>query len=278
MKNKILIIFLALSIKTFACSCIYEFSEFTPVYLYEYNRIFICKAFSVDTVDNKLIYRAIVLKTYWGTKSDTVNISTFFQGGMCGLPLELYKPYLIYGNGSSSIEINHCGPSRKLSGKQLNKENGWEINSKDSVRIPINGVFEKHTVKYINRYFEKTCKLELKYLKEISNLVSGRLITKFTNDTISGVLNFKNGKLDSVSVFYFSNGRQKEKGSFTENLKEGIWTESIFKTIRGKSYHLVWTGLNKKNIRRGKWKGEMQLGSYEELNSYVRYNLDNDYE
>lgn len=197
---------------------------------------------------------------------------------MCGLPLELHKPYLIYGNGSGSIEINHCGPSRKLSGKQLNKENGWQISSKDSVRIPINGVFEKHTVKYINRYFEKTCRLELKYLKEISKQASGRLVTKFANDTISGVSNLKNGKLDSVSIFFFSNGRLKEKGSFTENRKEGIWIESIFKTIRGKSYHLAWTGLNEKNVRRGKWKGEMQLGSYDELNSYVRYKLNNDYE
>ncbi|MES2515923.1 MAG: hypothetical protein V4580_17345 [Bacteroidota bacterium] len=278
-KKLVLILFSLITVQSFSCSCNYEFSEFTPVYLHQYTRIFTCSVISADTTDNQLIYTATVSKTYWGTRSYTVTITTPLIGGACGRRLDLRKSYLIYGNDrAGAVDIYSCSPTRELSGIQFNKTNGWDLRSRDSVNIPINGNYEKHTVKYLNNYFRKAGKLELMYLEEISNQVNGQLKTRFLNDTVSGVLNFKDGKLDSISTFYFPNGRLKEKGNFTQNSKEGMWTESIYKTVKGKNYHLAWTGLNKANKRRGKWKGEMLLGSYQEFSFYMHYMFDHDYE
>jgi len=276
MKRIVVIIFIFFGLKTYSCSCISEFSEFTPYYLTEYSRVLVCKPIFLDTVGEYIKYKAVVLKTYLGLKQDTINILTPHINGMCGLPLDLNDTYLIYGTGDSIIYINHCGPSRKLIGKKTSfLDDGNEF---DSLSVNINGIYKRYSYPFIRDYFAKTGRLELESLKSITTTMNGKIITKFSNNVSSAEINIKDGKFNGPSKFYFPNGKLKSSGSFINNSMEGIWSEFVFKDKRGKIFYISWTGKYLNNKQRGKWKGKMIIGSFKEFSSYWGYNLNNDYE
>lgn len=269
------IILILISSKAFACECINEFSEFTPLYLSEYNHIFVGKVISVDTVGNTLQYHIIPTKSYWGENRDTMLITTARPSGMCGLLLDLNETYLIYGQGDRVIYSNSCGPSRKLNASTEYYFGDW--NPSDSIRFSLNGEYKKRKIADISDYLKKAFIHEIEKLETISLVTSGTLTTEFINNSISGQLNFKDGKLNGINSFYFSNGKLKSQGNFDNNIKTGIWKDAIFKTVRNKDFYLMWTGQYSNNKKTGKWKGEMLIGTYKELRTYYGYNLNNDY-
>lgn len=258
-----------------ACSCNKEFSEFTPYNLVDYDRIIICKPISIDTIGNNIHYRSIVSKTYWGQKKDTVTITTPLMHGMCGLYLDFNESYLIYGTGDNIIAINICSPSRKLN--RLKNSYFEKVNPTDSVWLDINNNYGGHPISFVKEYFVKTDSLEIAYLEIISKTQNGKIVTKFSNNTISAEINFKDGKLNGMATYYYANGKTKLKGSFTNNSREGIWTEYVFITREAKSFYISWTGKYINNEQHGMWKGKMLIGNFEEFNSYYMCNLNTDY-
>lgn len=259
--KKLLLLFLILKgLHTQACSCNYEFSEFTPAYLHSYDRIVACKPLSVDTLNYTLRYKALVLRTYWGRKQDTVTIVTARQGSMCGAPLDLQQLYLIYGSGDSLIAINSYGPSRELSVDRLDF-----LTERDSVRVPINGVFRTCTVPFLKHYYRQKDSVEIAILEELLSHPKGKLVTHFVNGKESGTISLQNAKLSGPATFYYPDGKLLASGNFIANAKEGTWTECIYKEIRGKAYYISRTGNYAGNKRRGQWKGKMLSGNFKDF-------------
>lgn len=263
MKKLLLFLLILKGLHTQACSCNYEFSEFTPAYLHSYDRIIVCKPLSVDTIRYTLRYKALVLRTYWGRKQDTVTIVTALQGSMCGARLGLQQLYLIYGSGDSLIDINSCGPSRELSGDRI----GF-LEGQDSVRFPVNGIFRTCTVPFLKQYYRQKDSLELVLLEELVSHPEGKLVTHFVNGKESGTVSLQNAKLSGPATFYYPDGKLLASGNFSSNVKEGSWTECIYKEIRGKAYYISRTGTYLGNKRRGQWKGKMLSGNFKGFSHY----------
>lgn len=276
-KQLTLLFFFLKSFTAFSCECMNEFTEFTPYDLVMYNRVVMCKPVSVDTVEYFLYYKAIVFKTYWGPKKDTVTIQTGRNGSYCGLELDTGSTYLIFGTGTPSIFITHCGPTRNLTKMKY----GAELNSVDTanaIRMAINGVRGYYKPNFIENYLAKTAALEIKYLDSISTIKNGKLITRFYNDSVSAELTFKDGKLNGHAVFYYANGKKILEGNFIDNKKQGTWTEYTYRIIRGKQFYLSRTGNYIDDKKKGKWKGKMLIGSFKEYSSYYMGRLDYEYE
>ena len=270
----LLILFSGLYAK--ACSCEFEFSEFTPIFLTQYNHILICKPISADTNDHYINYRAIVSKTFWGTKQDTVTIRTFLGSGMCGLPLKLDETYLIYGTSyENTVFIGSCGPSRRLDNKTV--FSFMESLNSDSLAHTINGIYKKYSISYLKNYVIEAHQLELKYLEIISETINGKITTKFTNGIESAEITIKDGKLNGFAWFNYPNGKEIASGIFTNNAKEGIWTEAIYKSTGTKNYYLVRTGKYMDSKRHGLWKGKMLIGSFKEFELQYGDSMDIDY-
>ncbi|MES2725652.1 MAG: hypothetical protein V4643_01025 [Bacteroidota bacterium] len=276
MKRILTLLFLFSGLYAKSCSCEFAFSEFTPIFLTEYNHILICKPISADTNDHYINYRAIVSKTFWGTKQDTVTITTFLGSGMCGLPLELNETYLIYGTSyESTIFIGICGPSKRLEKKTLFSY--LEGVKSDSLMLTINGIYKKYSISYLKDYFTQARQLELKYLEIISETINGNITTKFTNEIESAEITIMDGKLSGLARFNYPNGKEIASGTFTNNAKEGIWTEAIYKSTGLKNYYLVRTGKYIDSKRHGLWKGKMLIGSFKEFELRYGDSLDIDY-
>lgn len=277
MHRLLFLLFISICIHSYSCECRNEYSEFSPIYLSRYDRIFTCKIISSDSFEVNRNYKVAVLKTYWGAKQDTAIIETSIWEGACGIFLEKDSIYLIYGNSLNKVRVSLCSPSRPLT-QNIDKEfEGYG----DSIVTIINGQRKNYSTDYLKTYTRETSLLELKYLDTLSQIINGNLIFHFSNGQISGELEIKSNKLNGMSSFYLPNGKLLSKGNFSDNIKEGIWHEHTYKSIRGvEKFHILQKGLYVKNEKRGKWKGKMITGTLKKLRKITDmgdYTLDHDY-
>jgi len=274
MTRLITIFTLLFGLKAFGCSCNYDISEFSPYDLVVFKNIFVCKPISVKNDGIKFIYAVVISKTYWGDKKDTVQVWTFQDKAACGHTLELNEAHLIYAFGDGSLQISSCGPSRQLTESKVSFLDNWE--STDSLTTTINGLHKKYPIAFIKDFFQKASENEIKFLELISKTNSGKIVTKFTNDTISGEINIVNKQLNGASTFYYPNGKLKAIGSLKNNSMEGIWTSYSLIHRHGKSslYYSL-TGKYINNEMRGEWKSKIIIGTKKDFDSY--YLSDSDY-
>ena len=278
MKSRIFLLLLGtiFFLKANACDCKDGFSEFTPVYLSEYNHIKICQPFAADTLNDIIHYRAIVTKNYWGVQKDTITIGTHFVEGACGFPLKLNSTYLLYGKGSSAIfYISACSPQRELL-----SASGLEgfANNEDSIVTNINFIKKFYTWKHIVAFRNKADKNEIETLEKL--LVSKDTITTyFADGTVSGKFMIKDGKLNGPSQFYYPSGLLYSKGNFVNGEKEAMWNEYTFKIKRKKEFYLQEAGNYKEGTKKGAWKGKMLKGTVEEYSAGLyNFQLDHNYD
>lgn len=271
-----LLVFLLHIGRIFACDCKEGFSEFSPVYLSEYNHIKICQPFSADTTDQTIYYRVLVQKNYWGIDKDTITVATHYMSETCGYPLKLNTSYLLYGKGSDAIfYISVCSRQREiLTTSSLSDY----ANNTDSIVTSINFVKKYYTWKYITEFDEKSHKNEIATLEKL--LVSTDTITAyFVDGTISGKFLVKDGKLNGPSQFYYPNGLLYSKGNFVNNKKEALWNEYLYKIKRKKEFYVQETGSYKEGMKKGVWKGKMLKGTVEEYSvGVMNFKLDHDYD
>lgn len=123
MKVSFLIFFaLLLSVKGFSCTCIGEISlkdELKVTDLVFVGKVISVKEIQVD--DNpkyssgshvEFSYRFLVERVYKGqSKSDTIEIISPNEDGMCGVSFDLGKKYIVFSK-KEKIAINHVNYSR----------------------------------------------------------------------------------------------------------------------------------------------------------------------
>lgn len=219
-------IFIIISLKTYSCTCKWEFSEFTPFHLLNYNRIFSGKVLKIDTLSKyQLSVKILTQKTYWGKHNDTIKVNTAIDESMCGYSFILNKEYLIYANNSyehDHLSVTWCGPTRPLY---------FEYSDTVHYSIPsfyytkIDGRFDKYSNKERIEFLNKAWINEIAYLDTISQLENGVLFTKYVNGDLSGVLNISNKFLTDSNYFFYHNNLLKAKGLFKNNHIQGIWHE-----------------------------------------------------
>ncbi|MGZ3864339.1 MAG: hypothetical protein ACXVPN_03950 [Bacteroidia bacterium] len=255
MRTPIFLFLISFGLKVSACECHYDFSEFTPYYLLEYNRIFTGKTLKIDTI-GRWEYRVTVVsyKTYWGKTKDTVYLRTY-DGGMCGYSFDLNTEYLFYAYGKDSSIISMCSPTRPL---YLTPENFFIPTDRDSMREKINGIYKNYSVKYVVDYLKNTQALELSILDTISQIKSGALLTKFINGIPSGILHFQNGQLRDTVTLFFPDRRIKSVGVVKANAKSGLWKEYTL-YVNGLAY-VKNEGVYIDNERHGVWQVSILTG------------------
>ena len=271
MKN-LLIAFLFLVTKAYSCECKYQFSEFTPYNLLEYNNIFSGKAIRIDTIQGNftvLKVQMLVSKFYWGARKDTMIVTTYGNGGMCGFYFELDKEYLLYTYkwGPQPTYVSMCSPSHPLSTsieKNSFQEAGYGLN--DSIKTSINHVTKYYSIKYLEEYDRKATKNEILLLDSISKIENGTFIFQFTNGKIAAKLNFINGFISDTAKFYFANGKLKSIGLVKENKKEGKWDE--YDLLYYGKWYLRERGNYTASERKGVWERKLITGDKKKFKEY----------
>lgn len=256
------------ALKAYSCECGEGFSEFSPTYLFEYDHITKCRTIFVDTTKSGFRCRAVVLKNYWGTTNDTIEITTGRGDGDCGTRVELNTEYLLYGNGNANgFYISICNPARKLT--NLDKNFKWES---DSVYTSINFSTRYYSIIEIEEFLRKARLNEDKILEALLSNKNEEFITYFSDGCKSGTVSLKNGNLSGTCAFYYPNGLMMDQGNFVENKKSGAWNEYTYKKIRGTEFYFKESGSYVNGEKKGLWTKTFIKGTFKEYAAY-RYGI-----
>lgn len=254
----------------YACSCIVESIDFSPLNTIGHDRIFVCQVIYGDTSGDYLRYKAITIENFVGNKSDTVEIWTFRRNGMCGFPLHIGRAYLIYGNQTvdNKLFITICGPSH-----EIERQNNAQHPEMDTIDIPFPGGWKRITIKAFIDFLNKRDSIELTCLRSIIAIDTGSLKTYFVNNSISGLLNIKNHQIQGYCEFYFENGMLKGKGDIIQNKQSGYWVEYTYRNNTGEGeIYLMEKGNYFEGQRNGKWKKKLLKGDRKKLHSFRTFN------
>jgi hypothetical protein len=197
-KNKILIYFLFLSYSSFSQSFRYyfenlkinEFLEQNPIE-HAFNEV---ECFFVDENDTDG-YNCD--NNFGKLKTVTVNDST---------------EVLQYQNGNLATEIIDLKPIRKVKNFYF----GTSLVFSECE-------YKNNKLNNITFYTKNGKKLDIGNLKN----GSGKLKYYRQNETVSAILDLKNGILDGKVILYYSNGKKMLEGSFKEGTEVGDWKEFI---------------------------------------------------
>lgn len=276
MKRFLFCILVLLGLKIFPCECSWEFSEFTPLHLVNYDNIFTGKVIRIDTINRyQLLVTVLSHKTYWGINKDTVKVKTGTELSNCGYAFQLHKEYLIYLKSNALNTIDRCGPTRPLTLEYSDTIN-YSLPSFHYTKI--NGKVDRYSEQDKFEFLKKAWVNEVTYLDSISKIENGELRTKFVNGQISGYIKIKNRALTDTNLFYYHNNILKAKGTFTNNKAQGTWKEFHFAVLRKtkteKTNPLLYyldSGQMINGERKGLWEKKFIRGDKARYNQIIKY-------